>query len=88
MCRRHQGRGGITRPRAAFPVGLPSFFIAAFSDQGDLILDPFLGSGTTLIAAENLSRICYGMEISPAYVAVILQRAADAGLLPSLEPGP
>ena len=44
-----------------------------------------LGSGTTLIAAENLSRVCYGMEISPAYVAVILQRAADAGLTPVLE---
>ena len=79
----HGGKG--TSHSAAFPVGLPSFFIAAFSDQGDLILDPFLGSGTTLIAAENLSRVCYGMEISPAYVAVILQRAADAGLSPVLE---
>jgi DNA modification methylase len=52
--------------------------------QGDDIYDPFLGSGTTLIAAENLSRVCYGMEISPAYVAVILQRAKDAGMEPRL----
>lgn len=39
-----------------------------------LILDPFLGSGTTLIAAEQLGRRCYGMEISPAYCDVIVAR--------------
>jgi len=45
----------------------------------------FLGSGTTLIACENLKRRCYGMEISPAYVAVTLQRFADAtGKTPKL----
>jgi len=40
----------------------------------DLILDPFLGSGTTLIAAEQLGRSCYGMELSPAYCDVIVRR--------------
>jgi hypothetical protein len=45
---------------------------------GEIILDPFLGSGTTMVAAQNLSRKCYGLEISPAYCAVILQRMADA----------
>ena len=50
-----------------------------------LILDPFLGSGTTMIAAEQLGRLCYGLEISPAYVAVILERMTDAGLTPRLE---
>ena len=39
-----------------------------------LIYDPFLGSGTTLIAAEQLGRKCYGMEISPAYCDVIVKR--------------
>jgi len=39
-----------------------------------LVYDPFLGSGTTLIAAEGLGRKCYGMEISPAYVDVIVKR--------------
>jgi len=39
-----------------------------------LVFDPFLGSGTTLIAAEQLSRKCYGMEISPAYCDVIVKR--------------
>ena len=42
------------------------------------VYDPFLGSGTTMVAAQNLSRKCYGLEISPAYCAVILQRMADA----------
>ena len=44
------------------------------SIAGQLVLDLFLGSGTTLIAAEQLGRKCYGMEISPAYCDVIVQR--------------
>jgi site-specific DNA-methyltransferase (adenine-specific) len=63
---------------AAFPLALPSFFIRAFSDEGDLILDPFLGSGTTMIAAENHSRRAAGCEISAQYAGVILQRYSDA----------
>ncbi|MEN6360057.1 MAG: DNA methyltransferase [Smithella sp.] len=42
------------------------------------VYDPFLGSGTTMVAAQNLGRKCYGLEISPAYCAVILQRMTDA----------
>jgi len=38
-----------------------------------------------MIAAEQLGRLCYGLEISPAYVAVILERMTDAGLAPRLE---
>jgi DNA modification methylase len=38
------------------------------------VYDPFLGSGTTMVAAEQLGRICYGMEIEPKYVAVTLER--------------
>ena len=49
------------------------------------VFDPFLGSGTTLIAAEQLGRKCYGMEISPAYCGVILQRMKDMGLEPTLQ---
>ena len=45
--------------------------------KGDLVADPFLGSGTTLIAAEKLGRTCYGMEIDPHYVDVIRKRWAE-----------
>ena len=59
---------------AAFPVSLPVFFIRAFSDPDDVIFDPFMGSGTTLVAAEKLNRTCHGVEISPAYCDVIVDR--------------
>ena len=58
------------------PVDLIAWCIGYVSGA---ILDPFLGSGTTMLAAEQLNRKCYGMEISPAYTAVILQRMTDAG---------
>jgi DNA modification methylase len=70
---------------AAFPVGLPSFFIKAYTDLGDIIYEPFSGSGTTIIACEQLGRKCRAIEISPGYVAVALQRWADAtGKTPKL----
>ena len=47
-----------------------------------LVYDPFLGSGTTLVACESTGRLGRGVEISPAYVAVTLQRLADLGLEP------
>ena len=48
------------------------------------VYDPFLGSGTTIVACEQLGRTGYGMEVSPAYTAVTLQRLADMGLEPRL----
>ena len=72
---------------AAYPVGLPEFFIKAYSDKDDLILDPFLGSGTTLIAAARQGRKCYGMEISPAYCDVIRKRWGDYAKENDLEAG-
>jgi len=42
------------------------------------VYDPFLGSGTTLVAAENLGRACYAIELVPEYVAISLQRMRDA----------
>jgi DNA modification methylase len=62
---------------AAFPVGLPDFFIKAYSDEGDTVYDPFMGSGSTLIAAEKNGRIGYGTEISPGYCDVIVKRWQD-----------
>jgi DNA modification methylase len=60
------------------PIELVEMAITNSSVIDDTIFDPFLGSGTTMVAAENLGRICYGMEISPDYCAVVLQRMQDA----------
>jgi DNA modification methylase len=49
------------------------------------VYDPFLGSGSTMVAAEQLGRKCYGMEIEPKYCAVILERMKDMGLIPQLQ---
>jgi DNA modification methylase len=59
---------------APYPVALPEFFIKAFSDAGDMIYDPFMGSGTTMIAAEKNGRHSCGTEISPMYCDVIVTR--------------
>lgn len=70
---------------APFPRAIPEFFIKAFSDAGDIVFDPFLGSGTTIAAAHGLNRVGYGLEISPAYCDVILRRIADlTGEVPML----
>lgn len=60
--------------RAVFPLHLPQFIINNFSKKNDIILDSFLGTGTTLIAAENENRICYGMELDPSYIDVVIER--------------
>jgi site-specific DNA-methyltransferase (adenine-specific)/modification methylase len=54
------------------PVGLFTQILQDF--KGNVILDPFLGSGSTLIACEKLGRKCYGIEIDPHYCSVILAR--------------
>jgi site-specific DNA-methyltransferase (adenine-specific) len=59
---------------APYPVALVDFFIKAFTDAGDVVFDPFMGSGTTLITAEKNGRIGYGAEISPGYCDVIIAR--------------
>ena len=71
----HIGRD-IGHP-AMFPVALPAAYASACTADGDCVLDPFLGSGTTMIAAEQLGRRCYGMEIEPRYVDVAVKRWED-----------
>jgi len=56
------------------PVALPARAIGNSSPPGGLVFEPFGGSGSTFIAAEQLGRKCYGMEISPAYCDVIVKR--------------
>ena len=59
---------------ATFPVGLPLEYIKAMSDEDDIVIEPFGGSGTTLIACEEINRTCYAMELEPKYVDVIIKR--------------
>ncbi len=56
------------------PVALAHRAIKNSSKRGDVVIDMFLGSGTTLIAAEGLKRVCYGMEMDPNYCDVIVKR--------------
>lgn len=56
------------------PIELVANALLNHSEAGDFVLDIFLGSGTTLIAADQLGRICYGMEIEPKYCQVIINR--------------
>jgi len=72
---------------APFHLEVPSRNIRLHSDPSDVILDPFLGSGTTMVAAEQLGRVCRGIDIEPKYVAVALQRMKDMGLSPKLAEG-
>jgi DNA modification methylase len=64
------------------PVGLFSKIISEYFEAN--VYDPFLGSGTTLVACEQTGRVGYGMEIDAGYVAVTLQRLNDMGLTPEL----
>jgi site-specific DNA-methyltransferase (adenine-specific)/site-specific DNA-methyltransferase (cytosine-N4-specific) len=56
---------------AAFPNALPEWFIKLFTKKGDMVLDPFAGSGTTLQVAKKMSRSSIGIEIIPEYVNLI-----------------
>jgi DNA modification methylase len=69
------------------PMSVVSDLLSRISAPGSIIYEPFSGSGTTIIAAENLKRRCRAIEISPGYVAVALQRWADhTGQMPVLLP--
>ena len=55
---------------ATFPLALPQWFIKLFTQEGDLVLDPFLGSGTTAVAAQSLSRYYVGIEKESDYIEI------------------
>ena len=68
-------RGTIrSKHPATFPINLPSEYIKAMTDEGDAVIDCFGGSGTTMIACEQLNRQCYMMELSPEFCQVIINR--------------
>ena len=56
------------------PIALMEYLIRLVTPPKGIVLDPFLGSGTTIIAAERTKRTCYGLEIDPTYCDVIVAR--------------
>lgn len=62
---------------ATFPVTLPDWFIRLFTDPGDTVLDPFAGSGTTLVAATRLGRRAVGIDVVQSYCDLMRERLAD-----------
>jgi DNA modification methylase len=71
------------------PVELPERAIENSSKPGDVVLDLFLGSGTTLIAAERTGRACFGLELDPHYCRIVMARweAFTGGKAERLEEG-
>lgn len=68
---------------ATFPVELPSWFIRLFTKPGDVVLDPFMGSGTTAVACRRLDRRYVGIELDPKYIQIAQQRLDDEGRQPA-----
>jgi len=70
---------------AVFPVDLPEWFIKLFTKPGDVVLDPFVGSGTTALAAIELGRHFVGIDISSKYIKLSNQRISETQLrLPTI----
>ncbi len=67
---------------AAFPLELPSRHLKLYTKIGEVVVDPFLGSGTTICACEILGRLGRGTELEPKYCSVALERLSEMGLEP------
>jgi site-specific DNA-methyltransferase (adenine-specific) len=71
---------------APFPVELPEKLIELYTFAGDLVLDPFMGSGSTLVAASRTNRRYVGYDLDPGYVELSMARVHDEGHPPFSEP--
>ena len=71
---RHKARGIETEHPAVFPVKLPEFLIQAFTDEGNLVFEPFAGSGTTILAGQRTGRPVRAIELAPTYVDLAIAR--------------
>jgi site-specific DNA-methyltransferase (adenine-specific) len=69
--------GNVLHPTQK-PVDMTEYLISKFSDEGDVILDPFMGSGTTGVACKNLNRNFIGMELDETYFNVAKKRITEA----------
>jgi DNA modification methylase len=66
---------------AVFPIGLPAQCIKLFTHQGELVIDPFVGIGTTLLAAQDLNRNAVGFDLKNEYIETARARLAQGNLL-------
>ena len=76
------GPGGINRygHTAPFPENVPLLSLQCFTNEGEIVLDPFLGSGTSIIVAEQYNRKGLGIELMDEYVQLSSKRAKDRGI--------
>ena len=71
---RKKGRPRLDLHPTAKPIALVADAILDCTERGDIVLDAFVGSGTTIIAAERTGRRCYGIELDPRYVDTAIRR--------------
>ena len=71
---RHKARGIETEHPAVFPVALPEFLMHAYTDAGEVVFEPFSGSGTTILAGQRTGRRVRAIELAPAYVDLAVAR--------------
>lgn len=71
---RHKARGIETEHPAVFPVAFPEFVMRAYSGDGDIVYEPFAGSGTSIVAGERAGRKLRAIELAPEYVDVAILR--------------
>lgn len=77
--------GGVPGHPAPFSIPFASLVIEAYSNVGEWVCDPFAGSGTTLLAAEQTQRRCIAIDLEPSYIAIALERWSNlTGLQPRL----
>ena len=76
-----QNKNGVKEHNATSPIDFAAHFVQNFCENS--VLDLFLGSGSTMVACEQLNRICYGMELDPKYCQVIIDRMLN--LYPDIE---
>ena len=66
---------------AVFPISLPAHFIKTLTHKGELVLDPFVGIGTTLLAAKDLSRNAVGFDLKKEYIEITKRRIAQRKII-------
>ena len=77
-------RRGLKDHPTVKPTALLEDALLDLTNRGDLVIDPFLGSGSTLIAAEKTGRVCRGIELDPLYIDVIVRRYEAASGEPAV----